>query len=143
MVALHIERPLRMTVMLGWLVDGLGGVGLLQFLGERPLRRVGVPGGHAPHLAVLVLDVDEAQVGENRHGHLRQSLDHVAVVGHLGKHLGRQEQELVAPAGLEQLFHQLLALVRLGRGVQQFAEVVADRVHELDDGGVAALARGG
>ena len=118
----------------------VGRVVLLQFLCERPLRRVGVPGGHPPHLSVLVLDVDEAQVGENRHGHLRQSLDHVAIVGHLGKHLGRQEQEFVAPASLEQFFDQVLALVRLGRGMQQFAKMVADRVHHLDNGGVG-LAR--
>ena len=96
-----------------------------------------MPGRHAPHLAVLVLDVDEAQVGHDGHRDLGQALDHLAVVDDLGEDLGRQEQELVAAPRLEELLHQLLALGRLGGRMQQLAEVAADGVHQLHHRGVA------
>ena len=134
--ALHMDLPLRMTSIVGCDAPGLGRVRGAQLLGERPLVRVGVPGRHPPHLPVLVLDVDEAQVGHDRDRDLGQALHHIAVVDDLGEHLGRQQQELVAPPRLEELVDQLLALGRLGRGVQQLAQVLADRIHELDDRGV-------
>ena len=116
---------------------GVGRVLVAQLLGQRPLAGVGVPGGHPLHLPVLVLDVDQAQVRHHRDRDLGQALHHLAVVDDLGEHLRRQEQELVAPPGLEELVDQLLALGGLGRGVQQLAQVTADRIHELDDRGVA------
>ena len=137
MSALHIDRPLRMTSMVGWRPAGSGGYECAQLLGERPLGRVRVPGRHPAHLAVLVLDVDEAEVGQHGDGDLGEALDHLAVVDDLGEHLGRQQQELVAAPGLEQLVDQLLALGRLGRRMQQLAEVATDGVHELDHRRVA------
>ena len=116
---------------------GVGRVRRAQLLGEGPLVRVGVPGGHASHLAVLVDDVDEAQIGHDRDRDLGQALHHLAVVDDLGEHLGRQQQELVAAPGLEQLLDQMLAFGGLRRRVQQLAEVVADRIHELDHRGIA------
>ena len=72
-------------------------------------------------------------IGHHRHRDLGQALDHLAVVDDLGEDLGGQEQEFVAAPGLEEFLDQLLAFGRLGRRVQQLAEVVADGIHELDD----------
>ncbi len=117
--------------------SGFGRVRGAQLLGERPLVRVGVPGRHPPHLSVLVRDVDEAQVGHDRHRDLGQTLHHFAVVDDLREHLGGEEEELVAPPRLEELFDQMLTFGGLGRRVQQLAEIVAHGVHELHDGRVA------
>ncbi len=116
---------------------GLDRVRGSQLLGERPLVRVGVPGRHPPHLAVLVRDVDEAEISHDRHRDLSQTLHHVAVVDDLGEDLGGQQQKLVAAPCLEELLDQVLAFGGLGRRVQQLAEVLAHRIHELNDGGVA------
>ena len=112
---------------------GIGRVHRAQLLGERALFGVGVPRGHAPDRAVLLGDVDDAQVGEHGDRDLGQPLDHVAVVEDLGEHLCGEEEELVAPPLLEELVQQPFALGHLGRGVQQLAQVPADGVHQLDD----------
>ena len=119
---------------------GAGGVRRIrrtQLLGERPLVRVGVPGGHPPHAAVLVRNVDEAEVRHHRHRDLGEPFHHFAVVEDLRQHLGGQEEELVVAPGVEELLDEMLTFHRLGRRVQQLAEMVADRVHELDDGRIA------
>ena len=103
---------------------GVGRVRGAQLLGERALVRIRVPRRHPSHLAVLVLDVDEAEVRHHGDRDLGQPLDHFAVVDDLGEHLGGQEQELVVAPGLEELLDQLLALGRLRRRVQQLPQVV-------------------
>ena len=116
---------------------GIGWVRAAQLLGECPLVRVGVPGSHPPHLAVLVHDVDEADVGHDRDRDLGQTLHHLSVVDDLGQDLGRQKEELVAAPDLEELLDQLLPFGRLGGCVEELAELIADHVHQLDDRGVA------
>ena len=140
-LVVHVGAPHRLAAA-DHLNGRMGAPGLdrvrgAELLGERPLVRVGVPGRHPPHLAVLVHNVDEAEISHDRHRDLGQTLHHFAVVDDLGEHLGGQQQKLVAPPRLEELLDQVLAFGGLGRRVQQFAEVVADRIHELDDGRVA------
>jgi len=108
-----------------------------HLLGERTLVGVGVPGRHPPHVAVLVLNVDEAEVSHHRHRDLGEPFDHLAVVDDLRQHLGGQEQELVVAPGFEELLDEMLTFRRLGRRVQELPQVVADRIHELHNGGFA------
>ncbi len=123
--------------MVGWSLSGFGGYEARNSLGQGALLGVGVPGRHAPHLAVLVLDVDDAEVGHDRDRHLGQAFDHLSEVDDLGEDLRRQQQELVAAPALEELLDEMLALGRQGGGMEELAQVPADRVHELDDRGVA------
>ena len=115
----------------------VGRIRVAELLGERSLRRVRVPGRHAAHPSVLVLDVDETEVGQDGDGDLGEAFDHLAVVGHLREHLRGEQQELVSLPGLEELVDELLALGRLGRGMQQLAEVATDGVHQLHHRGIA------
>ena len=102
-----------------------------------------MPGRHPTHLAVLVHDVDEAEVGHHGHRDPGQTIDHLAVVDDLGEHLGGQEQELVVAAGVEELLDQVLAFGRLRRRVQELPQVVAHGIHELDHRRVAFALDGG
>ena len=114
-----------------------------QLLGERSLVRIRVPRSHPSHLAVLVHDVDEAEIRHDGDRDPGEPLDHLAVVDDLGEHLGGQQEELVVAPGFEELLDQLLAFGRLRRRVQELPQVVADGVHELDLRGVRARAGDG